>query len=170
MHDKKLNAGSFSWFRAIERLPVFFRLYPSASIPVDTKKGFEAHARKKVCARIATGDRDVVIIGHSRFERIPISRERLLNGQADEITEGITEVKAPSCERFAVKQPERAKKSPAGAAGKTSGLQAATFGDSSKPAVGQQVFAIGNSLDTEFFGTLTGGYVSAIDRPISGLI
>lgn len=87
------------------------RLYPSASIPVDTKKGFEAHARKKFCARIATGGWDAIIIGHSQFERIPISRERRLNGQADEIAEGITEVKAPSCERFAVKQLERAKKS-----------------------------------------------------------
>src|SRR5699024_7290536 len=74
----------------------FLRLYPSANILVTTKKDFETHNRKKFCARIATGDYDAIIIGHSQFERIPISRERqerLLQEQIDEITEGIAEVK-----------------------------------------------------------------------------
>ena len=55
---------------------VFLRLYPSASIPVDTKKGFETHARKWLCARIVTGGCDAIIICHRQFERIPISREQ----------------------------------------------------------------------------------------------
>ena len=92
----------------------FLRLYPSAKILVTTKKDFETHNRKKFCARIATGDYDAVIIGHSQFERIPISRERqerLLQEQIDEITEGIAEVKYSGGERFTVKQLERTKKS-----------------------------------------------------------
>ena len=92
----------------------FLRLYPSAKILVTTKKDFETHNRKKFCARIATGDYDAVIIGHSQFERIPISRERqerLLYEQIDEITEGIAEVQASGGERFTVKQLERTKKS-----------------------------------------------------------
>ena len=92
----------------------FLRLYPSAKILVTTKKDFEAHNRKKFCARIATGDYDAVIIGHSQFEKIPISRERqerLLQEQIDEITEGIAEVKYSGGERFTVKQLERTKKS-----------------------------------------------------------
>lgn len=75
----------------------FLRLYPSANILVTTKKDFETHNRKKFCARIATGDYDAIIMGHSQFERIPISRERqerLLYEQIDEITEGIAEVQA----------------------------------------------------------------------------
>ena len=69
----------------------FLRLYPSANILVTTKKDFEARKRKKFCARIATGDYDAVIIGHSQFEKIPISperQERLLQEQIWEITEG----------------------------------------------------------------------------------
>ena len=92
----------------------FLRLYPSAKILVTTKKDFETHNRKKFCARIATGDYDAVIIGHSQFERIPISRERqerLLQEQIDEITEGIAEVQASGGERFTVKQLERTRKS-----------------------------------------------------------
>ena len=92
----------------------FLRLYPSAKILVTTKKDFETHNRKKFCARIATGDYDAVIIGHSQFERIPISRERqerLLQEQIDEITEGIAEVKYSGGERFTVKQLERTRKS-----------------------------------------------------------
>ena len=92
----------------------FLRLYPSAKILVTTKKDFETHNRKKFCARIATGDYDAVIIGHSQFERIPISRERqerLLQEQIDEITEGIAEVKYSGGERFTIKQLERTKKS-----------------------------------------------------------
>lgn len=92
----------------------FLQLYPSAKILVTTKKDFETHNRKKFCARIATGDYDAVIIGHSQFERIPISRERqerLLYEQIDEITEGIAEVQASGGERFTVKQLERTRKS-----------------------------------------------------------
>ena len=88
----------------------FLRLYPSANILVTTKKDFETHNRKKFCARIATGDYDAIIMGHSQFERIPISRERqerLLYEQIDEITEGIAEVQASGGERFTVKQLER---------------------------------------------------------------
>ena len=92
----------------------FLRLYPSANILVTTKKDFESHNRKKFCARIATGNYDAVIIGHSQFERIPISRERqerLLREQINEITDGIAEVEASGGERFTVKQLERTKKS-----------------------------------------------------------
>ena len=92
----------------------FLRLYPSANILVTTKKDFETHNRKKFCARIATGDYDAIIMGHSQFEKIPISRERqerLLQEQIDEITEGIAEVKYSGGERFTVKQLERTKKS-----------------------------------------------------------
>ena len=92
----------------------FLRLYPSAKILVTTHKDFETHNRKKFCARIATGDYDAVIIGHSQFEKIPISRERqerLLYEQIDEITEGIAEVQASGGERFTVKQLERTRKS-----------------------------------------------------------
>ena len=92
----------------------FLRLYPSANILVTTKKDFETHNRKKFCARIATGDYDAIIMGHSQLEKIPISRERqerLLQEQIDEITEGIAEVKYSGGERFTVKQLERTKKS-----------------------------------------------------------
>ena len=92
----------------------FLRLYPSANILVTTKKDFETHNRKKFCARIATGDYDAIIMGHSQFEKIPISRERqerLLNEQIDEITEGIAEVEASGGEHFTVKQLERTRKS-----------------------------------------------------------
>ena len=92
----------------------FLRLYPSANILVTTKKDFEKHNRKKFCARIATGDYDAIIIGHSQFEKIPISKERqerLLQEQIWEITEGISEVESSGGERFTVKQLERTKKS-----------------------------------------------------------
>ena len=92
----------------------FLRLYPAANILVTTKKDFETANRKKFCARIATSDIDAVIIGHSQFERIPISRERqerLLQEQIGNITAGIREVKAANGERFTVKQLERTKKS-----------------------------------------------------------
>lgn len=91
----------------------FLRLYPAANILVATKKDFETKNRKKFCARIATGDYDAVIIGHSQFERIPMSlerQERLLREQIDEIIDGIEEVKASGGERFTVKQLERTKK------------------------------------------------------------
>ena len=92
----------------------FLRLYPSANILVTTKKDFETHNRKKFCARIATGDYDAIIMGHSQFERIPISKERqerLLQEQIWEITEGISEVESSGGERFTVKQLERTRKS-----------------------------------------------------------
>ena len=92
----------------------FLCLYPSANILVTTKKDFEKHNRKKFCARIATGDYDAIIMGHSQFEKIPISKERqerLLHEQIWEITEGIAEVEASGGERFTVKQLERTKKS-----------------------------------------------------------
>lgn len=92
----------------------FLRLYPSANILVAKKKDFEPANRKKFCARIATGNYDAVIIGHSQFEKIPMSRERqerLLNEQIDEITEGIAELKESRAERFSIKELERTKKS-----------------------------------------------------------
>ncbi len=92
----------------------FLRLYPSANILVATKKDFETRNRKKFCARIATGDYDAVIMGHSQFERIPVSverQERLLQEQIDEIEEGLSELKASRAERFTIKQLERTKKS-----------------------------------------------------------
>lgn len=91
----------------------FLRLYPAANILVATKKDFKKSNRKKFCARIATGDYDAVIIGHSQFERIPMSlerQERLLREQINEILNGIEEVKASGGERFTVKQLERTKK------------------------------------------------------------
>ena len=91
----------------------FLRLSPSANILVATKKDFETRNRKKFCARIATGDYDAVIIGHSQFERIPVSRERqerLLQEQIWEIEDGISELKASRAERFTIKELERTKK------------------------------------------------------------
>ena len=91
----------------------FLRLYPAANILVATKKDFETKNRKKFCARIATGEYDAVIIGHSQFERIPVSlerQERLLRQQIDEIEQGIREVKSSGGEGFTVKQFERTKK------------------------------------------------------------
>ena len=91
----------------------FLRLYPAANILVATKKDFETKNRKKFCARIATGEYDAVIIGHSQFERIPMSierQERLLREQIDEIIDGIEEIKSSGGERFTVKQLERTKK------------------------------------------------------------
>jgi DNA methylase len=92
----------------------FLRLYPSANILVATAKDFEMKNRKKFCAKIATGDYDAVIIGHSQLEKIPLSKERqerLLNEQIWEITEGIDELKRNDGERFSIKQLEKTKKS-----------------------------------------------------------
>ena len=92
----------------------FLRLYPGANILVTTKKDFEKANRKKFCARIATGDYDAIIIGHSQFERIPISSERqqrIIQQQIDEITEGIEETKNQNGERFTIKQLEKTRKS-----------------------------------------------------------
>ena len=91
----------------------FLRLYPSANILVASKKDFEPANRKKFCARIATGNYDAVIMGHSQFEKIPMSKERqerLLEEQIEEITEGIAELKESRAERFTIKELERTKK------------------------------------------------------------
>ncbi|MFI3325991.1 MAG: hypothetical protein R3Y35_07430 [Clostridia bacterium] len=91
----------------------FLRLYPAANILVATRKDFETRNRKKFCARIATGEYDAVIMGHSQFERIPVSlerQERLLDEQIDEIINGISEVKASGGENFTIKQLERTKR------------------------------------------------------------
>ena len=118
MESKRLGLSQKSIFVVPNHLTEqwaseFLRLYPSANLLVTTKKDFETHRRKKFCARIATGDYDAIIIGHSQFERIPISaqrQERLLEEQIYEITEGIAEVEASGGERFTVKQLERTKK------------------------------------------------------------
>ena len=91
----------------------FLRLYPSANILVTKQRDFETKNRKKFCARIATGDYDAVIIGHSQFEKIPISKqrqERLLQDQIAEITMGISELKESGGEKFSVKELERTKR------------------------------------------------------------
>ncbi len=92
----------------------FLRLYPNANILVTTKRDFEKDRRKKFCSRIATGDYDAVIIGHSQFEKIPISKERqldLLYQQKADITEGIRRAKEENGGHFSTKQLERTRKS-----------------------------------------------------------
>mgnify|MGYP000836693767 CR=1 FL=1 len=92
----------------------YLQLYPAANILVATKKDFETKNRKKFCGRIATGDYDAVIIGHSQFEKIPMSIERqraILEQQLEEITGGIAELKRNRGENFSVKQLEKSKKS-----------------------------------------------------------
>ena len=91
----------------------FLRLYPSSNILVATKKDFEPKNRKKFCARIATGEYDAVIIGHSQFEKIPVSMERqqrLLAEQIFEVEEGLRELKSQRAERFTIKSLERTKR------------------------------------------------------------
>ena len=91
----------------------YLQLYPSANILVATKKDFEKKNRKRFCGRIATGDFDAVIIGHSQFEKIPMSVERqryILEQQYHEIIDGIRELKEQNGDRFSVKQLERSKK------------------------------------------------------------
>lgn len=92
----------------------WLQLYPSANILVATKNDFETQNRKKFCSRIATGDYDAVIIGHSQFEKIPMSAERqraILERQIEEILEGIEQAKSQKAERYTVKQMERTRKS-----------------------------------------------------------
>ena len=92
----------------------YLQLYPAANILVATKKDFETKNRKKFCGRIATGDYDAVIIGHSQFEKIPVSIERqraILEQQLEEITGGIAELKRNRGENFSIKQLEKSKKS-----------------------------------------------------------
>jgi len=92
----------------------YLQLYPSANILVATKKDFETKNRKRFCGRIATGDYDAIIIGHSQFEKIPVSIERqryLLKQQRRDVLDGIAELKANHGERFSIKQMERTRKS-----------------------------------------------------------
>ena len=92
----------------------FLQLYPAANILVATKKDFETKNRKKFCGRIATGDYDAVIIGHSQFEKIPMSIERqraILEQQLEELTDGIADLKRNRGENFSIKQLEKSKKS-----------------------------------------------------------
>ena len=118
MESKRLGLCSKSMFVVPNHLTEqwaseFMRLYPSARILVTTKKDFEKNNRRRFCSRIATGDYDAIIIGHSQFERIPMSRERqerLLQEQIEEITKGVQELKFMRGEQFSIKQMERTKK------------------------------------------------------------
>lgn len=92
----------------------FMKLYPGANILVATKKDFEPANRKRFCARIATGDYDAVIIGHSQFEKIPVSQEyqvKFIQKQIDEATKYIAELKRDRGDKFTVKQLEKTRKS-----------------------------------------------------------
>ena len=92
----------------------FLRLYPGANILVATRKDFEPQNRKKFCARIATGDYDAVIIGHSQFEKIPVSKERqvmMIREQIDDVQRGIDQAKQEHGENFTIKQMEKTRKS-----------------------------------------------------------
>ena len=117
MESKRLGLCSKSLFVVPNHLvsqwaSEFLTLYPSAKILATTKKDFETKNRKKFCGRIATGDYDAIIIGHSQFEKIPVSIGRqmfTLQKQIDEIIEGISELKVSNGERFSVKQLEATK-------------------------------------------------------------
>ena len=118
MESKRLGLCSKALFAVPNHLTEqwaseFLRLYPSANLLVASKKDFETKNRKKFCARIATGDYDAIILGHSQFEKIPISQERqerLLQEQIDEIEAGVKELRASHTERFTIKQLERMKR------------------------------------------------------------
>ena len=117
--SKRLGLCNKSLFVVPNHLPEqwaaeYLQLYPAANILVATKKDFETKNRKKFCGRIATGDYDAVIIGHSQFEKIPMSIERqraILEQQLEEITGGIAELKRNRGENFSIKQLEKSKKS-----------------------------------------------------------
>ena len=119
MESKRLGLCQKSLFVVPNHLTLqwaneFLRLYPSAELLVASKKDFETANRKKFCARIATGDYDAVIIGHSQFEKIPISaerQERLLREQIDEITNALNELKFQRGDSFTIKQMEKTRKS-----------------------------------------------------------
>ena len=119
MESKRLGLCQKSLFVVPNHLTTqwateFLRLYPSANILVTTKKDFEPANRKKFCARIATGDYDAVIIGHSQFEKIPLSaerQERQLREQIDEIEGALAELKYQRGENFSIKQMEKTRKS-----------------------------------------------------------
>ncbi len=118
MEAKRLGLCQKSMFVVPNHLTLqwaseFLRLYPSAKVLVATKRDFETARRKKFCARIATGDYDAVIIGHSQFEKIPLSaerQERILQEQIDEITDAISEMKAMRGESFTIKQMEKTRR------------------------------------------------------------
>ena len=118
MESKRLGLCSKSMFVVPNHLTEqwaseFLRLYPSAKILVTTKKDFEKNNRRRFCSRIATGDYDAIIIGHSQFEKIPMSKarqERLLQEQIEEITQGIQELKFMRGEQLSIKQMERTRK------------------------------------------------------------
>jgi len=119
MESKRLGLSQKSMFVVPNHLTLqwaneFLHLYPSAKLLVATKKDFETANRKKFCARIATGDYDAVIIGHSQFEKIPLSaerQERQLQEQIDEIEGAIAELKYQRGENFTIKQMEKTRKS-----------------------------------------------------------
>ncbi|MGN0241621.1 MAG: helicase-related protein, partial [Candidatus Weimeria sp.] len=119
MESKRLGLCHKSMFVVPNHLTLqwaseFLRLYPSAKLLVAGRKDFEKKNRRKFCARIATGDYDAVIIGHSQFERIPISKERqerMLGEQIDEIERGIAELKHNRGDNFTIKQMEKTRKS-----------------------------------------------------------
>ena len=119
MESKRLGLAQKSLFVVPNHLTgqwasEFLQLYPGANILAATKKDFEPANRKKFCSRIATGDYDAVIIGHSQFEKIPLSRERqerIIEGQIDEIEMAIETAKAENGERYTIKQMEKTKKS-----------------------------------------------------------
>ncbi len=119
MESKRLGLCSKSLFVVPNHLTEqwaseFLQLYPSANILVATKKDFETKNRKRFCGRIATGDYDAIIIGHSQFEKIPMSIERqrvILEQQLEEITQGLADLKHNRGDNFSVKQLERTKKS-----------------------------------------------------------
>ena len=119
MESKRLGLCQKSLFVVPNHLTLqwaneFLRLYPSAKLLVASKKDFETANRKKFCARIATGDYDAVIIGHSQFEKIPISverQERLLREQIDEITNALSKIKFQRGDSFTIKQMEKTRKS-----------------------------------------------------------
>lgn len=118
MESKRLGLCSKSLFVVPNHLTEqwaseFLQLYPAANILVATKKDFETKNRKRFCGRIATGDYDAVIIGHSQFEKIPMSVERqraILEQQLEEITDGITDMKRNRGDNFSIKQLEKTKK------------------------------------------------------------
>ncbi|MEG0154917.1 MAG: DEAD/DEAH box helicase family protein [Lachnospiraceae bacterium] len=119
MENKRLGLAQKSLFVVPNHLTEqwssdFLRLYPGANILAATKKDFEPANRKKFCSRIATGDYDAVIIGHSQFEKIPLSKERqmdMIDRQVEEITMEIESLKASQGERYTIKQMEKTKKS-----------------------------------------------------------
>ena len=118
MESKRLGLCSKSLFVVPNHLTEqwaseFLQLYPAANVLVATKKDFETKNRKRFCGRIATGDYDAVIIGHSQFEKIPMSVERqraILEQQLEEITDGITDMKRNRGDNFSIKQLEKTKK------------------------------------------------------------